>query len=131
MLYRLVPLCLAIAAFVALSARADDKPSSKNTHEGQFVSAKGDSFKMTDKAGKEHTHMLADDAKVMCDGKMCKLADLKKGTMVKVTTKPDDQTTVVRVEARTKAAASDKTGDLERAKERFKRQGGGDQKKND
>jgi len=36
---------------------------------------------------KEHTCEVAKDAKITCDGKECKLDDLKKGVKVKVTLK--------------------------------------------
>jgi len=35
------------------------------------------------KEGREHTHMLAPNAKVTCDGKECKLDDLKPGQKVR------------------------------------------------
>jgi hypothetical protein len=75
---------------------ADDK----NTHEGKIVRIEGNKIVMVDKDGKnEHTHTLALDAKIMCDGKECKLTDLKKDQQVRVTTKEGDATQAVRVEA--------------------------------
>jgi hypothetical protein len=75
---------------------ADDK----NTHEGKIVRIEGNKIVMADKDGKnEHTHTLAIDARVMCDGKECKLTDLKKDQQVRVTTKEGDPTQAVRVEA--------------------------------
>ena len=74
-----------------------------NTHEGKFVMAEGNTkFVMTDKSGARHEHALAADAKVTCDGKECKLSDLKEGTMVRVTTERNDQKVATRVDARTK-----------------------------
>jgi hypothetical protein len=74
-----------------------------NTHEGKFVMAEGNTkFVMADKTGTRHEHALAADAKVTCDGKECKLSDLKEGTMVRVTTERNDQKVATRVEARTK-----------------------------
>jgi hypothetical protein len=74
-----------------------------NTHEGKFVMAEGNTkFVMADRTGTRHEHTLAADAKVMCDGKECKLSDLKEGTMVRVTTERNDQKVATRVEARTK-----------------------------
>src|SRR5262249_43202355 len=60
------------------------------THQGKVVSVKGDELIMTGPDGKEMTHTLAPDAKVMCDGKPCHLSDLKAGMTVKLTTKPDN-----------------------------------------
>jgi hypothetical protein len=77
-----------------------DNPTDKNTHEGKIVRIEGNKIVMADKDGKnEHTHSLAADAKVMCDGKECKLTDLKKDQQVRVTTKEGDLTQAVRVEA--------------------------------
>jgi hypothetical protein len=47
---------------------------------------------MTDNNGKEHSHMLATDARITCDGKACRLTDLKPGQKIRVTTKADDKT---------------------------------------
>jgi len=91
-------LLLAVALVLLLGAplRAGDK----NTHEGTFVSAKGDKFTMKDKDDKEHSHTLAADAKVTGpDGKECKLADLKKGQRIRVTTKKGDAKVATKVEA--------------------------------
>jgi ribosomal protein L14 len=80
-----------------LLVRADDKA---NQTEGKIVRIEGNKIVITDKDGKkELTHTLAIDAKVMCDGKECKLTDLKKDQTVRVTTKEGDATQAVRVEA--------------------------------
>jgi hypothetical protein len=114
-MYRLLTLCLAALAlglFVASPGLADnqkaadkDNPTANkdNTHEGKFLMAEGnDKFSMTDKAGSKHEHMLARDAKVTCDGKECKIADLKEGIRIRVTTAKDNKDMAVRVEALTK-----------------------------
>jgi hypothetical protein len=83
--------------------RAEEKADKANTHEGKIVKVDGNKITMTDKEGKnEHTHTLAPDAKVMCDSKECKVDDLKAGLRVRVTTKPGDKDTAVKVEAFTK-----------------------------
>ena len=56
-------------------------------------------FVMTNKAGKEHSHTLAEDAKVTCDGKACKVADVKAGTKIRVTIQPGDMKVATHVEA--------------------------------
>ena len=73
---------------------------SKNTHEGTFVKATNDKeFVMEDK-GKEHTHTLSADAKLIgADGKDCKLTDFTKGQQIQVTTKEGDMKVATRVEA--------------------------------
>jgi hypothetical protein len=89
-----VALLLFVSAPLALADKAD-----KNTHEGTFVSAEGKKFTMKDKEGKEHEHMLAADAKCLDrDGKPCKLAHLKKGDRIRVTTRDGDKKTATKVE---------------------------------
>lgn len=89
---------LAVTMFVSSPAWAA-KDVKESRHDGKFVSTSGNSFVMTNKAGKEHSHTLATDAKVTCDGAACKLADLKVGTKIRVTTKPDDLKVATHVEA--------------------------------
>jgi hypothetical protein len=101
MLYRALSLsllALAVALFLGNAVPAQE--NAKNTHEGTVVSATAEKLVMKDKAsGKEMTHTLAPDAKVTCDGKACKLADLKEGLRVRVTTKADNERILIRVEA--------------------------------
>jgi plastocyanin len=79
---------------------AAEEKADKNTHTGTFVQAIGASeFAMEDK-GKEHSHTLSADARVIGpDGKEIKLADLKKGQRIRVTTKEGDMKIATRVEA--------------------------------
>jgi len=72
-------------------------------HEGKIVKAEKGQLTMTDKDGKkQHTHFIPADATLSCDGKPCKLEDLKAGNSVTVTTKGDAAQTVIKVEAKTK-----------------------------
>jgi hypothetical protein len=73
-------------------------PSTK-THEGQVVSVTGDKLTTTCSEGKQHCHTVAKDAKVTCDGKASKAADLKAGTHVRVTTNKDDKTMATAVDS--------------------------------
>jgi hypothetical protein len=97
----LLACALALALLVAAPLAADEKKADK-THDGLFVSAAkdGKSFTMTNKEGKsEHSHTLSADFKCMDgDGKECKLSDLAKGQMIRVTTKPDDAKVATKVE---------------------------------
>jgi len=98
MVYRvssLFLLAVALALFVGAPLLAQDK----NTHDGTFVKAVSDKeFVMEDK-GKEHTHTLSADAKVIGpDDKECKLEDLKKGQKIRVTTKEGDKTIATKVQ---------------------------------
>jgi hypothetical protein len=103
MLYRVLTAAfLVLGLTLASSTRAEEKPADPNIHEGTLVKVDGDQLTMTDKQGKnEHTHTVAANAKVTCDAKECKLADLKPGAKLKLTTKDGDKTTALKVEATT------------------------------
>ena len=96
-------LAVALVVFLAAPlAAADDKDrkGDKNTHTGKFVSAKGEREFVMEVKGKEHTHTLAADAKVLdLDGKECHLKDFRKGQMVRVTTREGDLKVATKVEA--------------------------------
>jgi len=91
-----------------------DKPQvgDQVTHEGTVISVKDNKLVMRDKDKKrgEHTHKLAANAKVTCDGKTCVLSDLKTGMKVRVTTKKDDPGVATRVEALDKEKTFLKSG---------------------
>ena len=73
-------------------------------HEGLVVKAGDGKITMTDKDGQnEHTHDVDKDAQITCDGKACKLEDLKKGFMVKVSAeKKGDKSVALKIEAKSK-----------------------------
>lgn len=98
MTYRLLPVFVLVMLVLLLVGAPVQ--AQKDSHEGAFVKATSDKeFVMEDK-GKEHSHTLAADAKVIGpDGKECKLKDLKKGQKIKVTTKEGDMKIATRVEA--------------------------------
>jgi hypothetical protein len=89
---------LALGLFLSVSAWGQEKTA---THEGTVVSVSGNKLTMKGEGAqaKEHTHTLAADAKVICDGKECKLSDLKPGMHVRVTTPTDNQAQATRIEA--------------------------------
>jgi hypothetical protein len=109
-MYRLLPLCLvalALVVFVGAPLLADNPQAPPNAapdpHDGKFVNFDGNKFTMMDKDGKtKHTHTLARDAKIICDGKECKLADLKEGLAIRVWTEKDNKDVALKVEAKTK-----------------------------
>jgi hypothetical protein len=107
MLYRVLPLsllALALALFASTPVRADKGDKDANQMEGKFVAAEGaNKLVMTDKDGKDHAHTLAADAKISCDGKECKLSDLKKGVLIRVTTDPTLRV-ATKIEATTKGS---------------------------
>lgn len=94
---------LAAVAFVVFASPAIADEEKPGTHEGKVVKAEAGKLTMTDKDGKnEHAHAVPADAKVSCDGKDCKVEDLKPGTKVKVTTeKVGDKVVVTKVEGNT------------------------------
>ena len=115
MLHRVLSLAAALAllGFVGASHAADktsaDKSDSDNAAiRGTLDKVGADSITVTDNNGKEHTMTVDKSADVTCDGKECKLSDLKKGVMVRVTAKRDDRTVAEKVEAST-ASAKDKS----------------------
>ena len=73
--------------------------TSAKTHDGKVVSVAGDKLTTTCSEGKQHCHTMAKDAKVTCDGKAGKAADLKAGTPVRMTTHADDKSVATAVES--------------------------------
>jgi len=71
-----------VALAAALAVYADDK---SKMAEGTVVSAGSEKLTIKDKDSKEHTYTVDTSAKVMVDGKMGKLEDLKKNMEVSVT----------------------------------------------
>jgi uncharacterized protein (TIGR03000 family) len=80
-------------------ATPDANPArDEKTHEGKVLQANQNQLTMTDLKGENrHTHMVAVDAKITCDGKTCQLEDLREGYRVRVTTRNED--TVIRIDA--------------------------------
>jgi hypothetical protein len=78
MLHRVLPLLAAFAmiCLVAAAALAADE----TTHEGLFVKAADGKLTMSDKAGKEHSHVIAKDATITCDGKACNWRTSRRGS---------------------------------------------------
>src|SRR5437763_13293108 len=77
---------LALVIFLTPGAVAADK-----VHEGKVVKAGDGQLTMTDKDGaNKHTHKVPATVAITCDGKDCKLEDLKEGNWVKVTMDQDE-----------------------------------------
>lgn len=70
-----------------------------NTHDGKVVSISGSKLVMSGQDGKEHSHTVAADAKVCCDGTACKAQDLKVGSKIRVTTQTDDKNVATQIES--------------------------------
>jgi hypothetical protein len=75
-----------------------------NVFEGKLVSVAGSKFVMANVEGKESSHSFSTDAKLTCDGKSCATNELRPGSRIRVTTKPDDLNVATRVEAIVKEA---------------------------
>jgi hypothetical protein len=98
-MYRLLPILLVALAFVLLTSAPAVLAAEDVTLEGKVVKVADGKLTIADKDAKEHTFAVAADAKITCDGKECKLADLKKDFTVKATTKKD---MIVEIVAKTK-----------------------------
>jgi hypothetical protein len=101
-----VALLTSVTAPVGLTQQVGDGKSAEsgNVHQGTVVRVTADKLIMKGEAkigqeAVEHTHTLADTAKVTCDTKACKLEDLKAGQKIRVTTKVGDRTMATRIEA--------------------------------
>jgi uncharacterized protein (TIGR03000 family) len=104
MSYRVLPLslgALALALFIGAGAKADDPADKADTHEGKVVSVTENKLVMTGQDGKEHSHAVTASAAVTCDGKACKLEELKADQKIRVSTKKDkdNQDVVTKIEA--------------------------------
>lgn len=69
----------------------ETKVASSNTYVGKVVSMIGNKLVMTNKEGREHSHTLAKDATLSCDGTVCKAEDLTAGSTIRVTTMKDNR----------------------------------------
>lgn len=89
-----VTLALTIGALGCQSAPA--------MHQGKVVEVGSSKLTMTDMADKnQHTHEVATNATITCEGKACGLSDVKVGDMVTVTTDTKDGKTVAtKIEAK-------------------------------
>jgi hypothetical protein len=79
--------------------------TSEQTMDGTVVSVSADKLTMTNKEGKEHSHTLAANVQMTCDGKTCTAADLKAGMRIRVTTDTADRQAAARIDALDKDAA--------------------------
>jgi hypothetical protein len=86
---------------VAIRIEALDKLSAfDGAHDGKLVSINENKLVMTGKNGKEHSHMLSPQAKLILDGQPCKWDELKPGTRIRVTTRSQESQLVVRIEVK-------------------------------
>ncbi len=85
-------------------AAASMTACASNMFEGKVISMLGNKLVVATKEGKERSHTLATDAKVTRDGTTCKAADVRVGSMVRVTTKKEDHTIATGIESLDKQA---------------------------
>lgn len=69
------------------------------TFEGKVISVIDNKLMLRNKDGDEHSHILAKDVKVTCDGNVCLAENLKSGSRIRVTTKKDDRNVATSVES--------------------------------
>ena len=99
MSYPAVPLCLGALTLALFLGQPRPWPTTQGQAEGQegkIASVTGDKLVIKGKDGKEHAYTLAPDAKISCEGKVCKVEDLKPGMRISVTTHKEDPKVVTR-----------------------------------
>lgn len=69
-----------------------------NCCDGKLVKLTGDKLTSTCAKGDEHHYTVAADAKVTCDGKSTKSADLKTGTTIRMTMSKEDKNKVTAID---------------------------------
>ena len=97
--------CSATASKAEACATTDGMPEAcGDTHDGKVVSISGSKLVMSGCDNREHTHTVAADAQVCCDGTACRTQDLKVGSQIRVTTKKDEKQMAVKIESLDKQA---------------------------
>jgi hypothetical protein len=110
--YRMFSLgAMALVLFVVRAPAFAAMELEEATHDGQVVSVTSNRLVMTNKEGREYRQSILPDAKVTLDGKACKAADLKPGTMVRVTTLMSNPNEAICIEAIDKKETFENTHD--------------------
>jgi hypothetical protein len=92
MLHRVLSVFLVALALTMGALGCQSAPA---THQGKVVEVGVGTLTMTDTAGtNQHTHEVASNAVITCEGKPCGLTDMKVGDMVTVTTDTQDGKTL-------------------------------------
>ena len=79
--------------------KTENKTAATNCCDGKLVKIAGDKLTSTCEKGDEHQYTVAKEAKITCDGKNAKLADLKKGATIRMTLCKDDKSKILSVES--------------------------------
>lgn len=102
-MHRMIPL-LALTVSLLFVASAVAEKAVERTHDGKVVSVSSEKLVMTGLDGKEHSHGLANDAKLTLDGKSCQADELKTGFRIRVTLNDEATKLVTKIEALDKQA---------------------------
>jgi hypothetical protein len=84
-LYRVFALALVLVVALVVTPSLVLAEEKGSVQEGTIVKVADGKVTIEGTDKKEHTCEVAKDAKITCNGKVCKLEDLKKGVKVKVT----------------------------------------------
>ncbi len=88
---------------IALTLLAVNIALAGNVHQVTIVQAGAGKLTCVDGNGSQHTIKVAANAKITCDGKTCKLEELRKDFKAAVTgERIDDEKTITSIEARSK-----------------------------
>lgn len=96
--YRMLSLSAIAGALLVVSATAFAAEGTEAMLDGKLVSITFDTLVMTGKDGREQSHTFTADTKLTLDGKACKVADLKPGTRIRVTTQGKENSVVTRIQ---------------------------------
>ena len=99
MLLRVLSVCLVALTLTMGALGCQSAPA---MHQGKVVEVGAGKLTMTDMTDKnQHTHEVATNAAITCEGKTCGLTDVKVGDMVRVTTDTkDSKTLATKIEAK-------------------------------
>ena len=89
------------AAAQAAAARSEDATS---TSEGKVLSVIDNKLMMRNLEGKEHSHILAKDVLLTCDGAICTADSLRTGNRIRVTTMQNNRNIAICIESLDKNA---------------------------
>lgn len=86
---------------LALVEALDRNPDfDRNHHDGMVVNVKGETLALTLSADDQAREcVLRPDVKITCDGRVCKISDLKPGMRIRVTLESDAPQSAARIEA--------------------------------
>ncbi len=88
----------------ALDAAAIKSDAATNTVEGKVISVIDNKLMIRNLEGKEHSHIVAKDALLTCDGAICTAESLKLGRRIRVTTMQNNRNIAICIESLDKNA---------------------------